>query len=97
MPLPIRQFLANSAWAVIATLAHNLRWIAALGLRHDGPIVAKTIRRRYLTLPGRLTRSARRQTLHLPARGPWQRTFDDAVARLRQLTPAARPAQRRAV
>jgi hypothetical protein len=87
---PSGKFFANSAWAVIATLAHNiLRWIATLGLRHDGPIVAKTIRRRYLTLPGRLTRSARRQTLHLPARWPWQRTFDDALVRLRQLTPAA--------
>jgi hypothetical protein len=87
---PSGKFFANSAWAVIATLAHNLlRWIAALGLRIDGPIVAKTIRRRYLTLPGRLTRSARRQTLHLPARWPWQRNFDDALARLRQLTPAA--------
>ena len=87
---PSGKFFANSAWAVIATLAHNiLRWIATLGLRHDGPIVAKTIRRRYLTLPGRLTRSARRQTLHLPARWPWRRTFDDALTRLRQLTPAA--------
>lgn len=87
---PSGRFFANSAWAVIATLAHNiLRWIAALGLRHDGPIVAKTIRRRYLTLPGRLTRSARRQTLHLPARWPWQRTLDEALVRLRQLTPTA--------
>ena len=75
---------------MIATLAHNLlRWIAALGQGHDGPIVAKTIRRRYLTLPGRLTRSARRQTLHLPARWPWQHSIDEALARLRQLTPAA--------
>jgi hypothetical protein len=87
---PSGNFFANSAWAVIVTLAHNLlRWIAALGLRIAGPIVAKTIRRRYLTLPGRLTRSARRQTLHLPARWPWQRSFDDALARLRQLTPTA--------
>ncbi|MEA2843007.1 MAG: hypothetical protein QOJ69_678, partial [Actinomycetota bacterium] len=87
---PSGKFFANSAWAVMATLAHNiLRWIAALGLRLDGPIVAKTIRRRYLTVPGRLTRSARRQTLHLPARWPWHRTLDDALTRLRQLTPTA--------
>jgi hypothetical protein len=83
---PSGKFFANSAWAVIATLAHNLlRWVAALGLRIDGPVVAKTIRRRYLTLPGRLTRSARRQTLHLPARWPWKLTFDDALRRLRAL------------
>ncbi|MGH9023898.1 MAG: transposase [Acidimicrobiia bacterium] len=87
---PSGKFFANSAWAVIAALAHNiLRWIATLGLRYDGPIVAKTIRRRYVTLPGRLTRSARRQTLHLLARWPWRQTFEDALARLRQLTPAA--------
>ena len=87
---PSGKFFANSAWAVMATLAHNiLRWIAALGLRIDGAIVAKTIRRRYLTVPGRLTRSARRQTLHLPARWPWHRTLDDALTRLRQLTPTA--------
>lgn len=87
---PSGKFFANSAWAVIAALAHNiLRWIAALGLRIDGPIVAKTVRRRYLTLPGRLTRSARRPTLHLPARWPWQRTFEDALIRLRQLAAAA--------
>jgi hypothetical protein len=87
---PSGKFFANSAWAVIATLAHNiLRWIAALGLGITGPIVAKTIRRRYLTLPGRLTQSARRQTLHLPARWPWHRTLDHALIRLRQLTPTA--------
>ena len=87
---PSGKFFANSAWAVIATLAHNiLRWLAVLGLRIDGSVVAKTIRRRYLTLPGRLTRSARRQTLHLPARWPWQQTFEDALSRLRQLAATA--------
>ena len=87
---PSGKFFANSAWAVVVTLAHNIiRWIAALGLRIDGSVVAKTIRRRYVTLPGRLTRSARRQTLHLPARWPWRRTFEEALVRLRQLTTAA--------
>jgi hypothetical protein len=47
-------FLANAAWAVIATLAHNLlRWVAAIGLGQAGCVVAKTLRRRLLTLPGR--------------------------------------------
>jgi hypothetical protein len=86
---PSGKFFANAAWAVIATLAHNLiRWIAALGLRIEGPVVAKTIRRHYLTLPGRITRSARRPTLHLPARWPWKLTFDDALSRLRALPTA---------
>jgi hypothetical protein len=66
-------------------LAHNLaRWIARLGLG-VGPIVAQTIRRRYLTLPGRITRSARRATLHLPARWPWRDSFGQALARLRAI------------
>jgi hypothetical protein len=87
---PSGKFFANSAWAVIASLAHNIiRWIAILGLHIDGPVVAKTIRRRYLTLPGRLTRSARRQTLHLPAHWPWQRTFEEALARLRAVPATA--------
>jgi hypothetical protein len=39
---PSGVFLANAAWAVIATLAHNLlRWVAALGLGTSGLVVAK--------------------------------------------------------
>ncbi|MGH9003072.1 MAG: hypothetical protein ACRDYV_08080, partial [Acidimicrobiia bacterium] len=46
---PSGVFLANAAWALIATLAHNLlRWVAALGLGATGPVVAKTLRRRLL-------------------------------------------------
>jgi hypothetical protein len=81
---PSGRFFANAAWLVIATLAHNLlRWVAAIGLRITGPIVAKTIRRRFLTLPGRLTRSARKRTLHLPRLWPWRDTFQAALTRLR--------------
>jgi hypothetical protein len=83
---PSGVFLANAAWAVIATLAHNLlRWIAAIGLDTAGPVVAKTIRRRLLTLPGRLTRSARQRRLHLPNRWPWATQFEQALTRLRAL------------
>jgi hypothetical protein len=47
---------------------HNLlRWVAALGLgARQELVVAKTMRRTLLNLPGRLTRSARRLILHLP-------------------------------
>ncbi len=69
---PSGVFFANAAWLVLATLAHNLmRWIASLGDIADGAVVAKTIRRRLLAIPGRLTRSARVWTLHLPTRWPW--------------------------
>jgi Transposase DDE domain group 1 len=81
---PSGRFFANAAWAVIAALAHNLtRWLAAIGLGAPGPVVAKTIRARYLALPGRLTRSGRRAQLHLPARWPWAEGFLLALARLR--------------
>ena len=36
-------------------------------------------------LAGRLTRSARRLTLHLPRRWPWEAQFSRALARLRSL------------
>jgi hypothetical protein len=80
-------FWANAGWLVLATLAHNLlRWTTILGGIHTGPVVTKTIRRRYLTLPGRLTRSARRTTLHLPTRWPWRDAFTEALSRLRHVT-----------
>ncbi|HET7517530.1 MAG TPA: IS1380 family transposase [Actinomycetes bacterium] len=83
--LPSGHFTANAAWLLAVTLAHNLlRWTAALGLGvRDELTVAKTIRRTLLGLPGRLTRSARRWTLHLPARWPWAHSFTMALARLR--------------
>ncbi|HYV02112.1 MAG TPA: transposase, partial [Actinomycetota bacterium] len=83
---PSGRFFANAAWVVVVTLAHNLlRWVAALGLGLEGPVVAKTIRRRFLHLPGRLTRSARRLRLHLPRRWPWRSAFLAAMERLRSL------------
>jgi hypothetical protein len=83
---PSGKFSANAAWLVLAALAHNLlRWACALGLGIQGPVVAKTIRRRFIALPGRLTRSARRWTLHLPSGWPWREAFLGAVARLRAL------------
>jgi Transposase DDE domain group 1 len=82
--LPSGQFAANSAWLLAPTLAHNLiRWIATLGLSvADQQTLAKTLRRTLLVLPGRLTRSARRPRLHLPAGWPWAHWFTMALARL---------------
>jgi Transposase DDE domain group 1 len=85
--LPSGRFNANAAWLLAATLAHNLiRWTERLGLGIRGQLtVAKTIRRTLLALPGRLTRSARRWMLHLPAGWPWAHSFTMALARLRCL------------
>jgi hypothetical protein len=82
---PSGKFAANAAWLLIATLAHNLlRWVAAIGLGASGElVVAKTLRRTLLALPGRITRSARRLRLHLPAGWPWAAWFELALARLR--------------
>ena len=87
---PSGQFHANSAWTVIAALAHNLlRWTELLGLSDRVVSAARTVRRRLLTLPGRLTTHAGRWTLHLPARWPWQQDFTEALGRIRALPAAA--------
>ena len=83
---PSGVFAANAAWLLLAALAHNLiRWVAALGLNITGPVVAKTLRRRLITLPGRITRRSRRHVLHLPTDWPWKHQFLTATARLRAL------------
>jgi hypothetical protein len=87
---PSGHFNANAAWTVIAVLAHNLlRWTSVIGLPGQTIRAARTVRRRLLALPGRLTRSARRWTLHLPARWPWQHDFVRALARIRAVPAAA--------
>jgi hypothetical protein len=86
---PSGNFNANSAWTVIGCLAHNLlRWSTLIGLPDETVRVARTLRRRLLQMPGRLTRTGRQWTLHLPARWPWQGDFTRALARIRAL-PAA--------
>jgi hypothetical protein len=56
---------------VLAALDHNpIRWVAAPGLGHVGPVVAKTLRRRFITVPGRLTHSAAAAACIVPADGP---------------------------
>jgi len=83
---PSGRFGANSAWTVIACLVHNLqRWTGMLGVEDATPHTARTIRRWLLAIPGRLTHTTRRWTLHLPARWPWQRSFIEALTRIRAL------------
>ena len=67
--MPSGRFAANGAWlAVHQVMAHNLaRWTARIGLG-EGTVITKTLRRRVFALVGRITRSARRLTLHLPRR-----------------------------
>lgn len=87
---PSGRFNANAAWTVIAALAHNLhRWTELLGLPGSRRRRARTLRRRLLELPGRLTRTGRRWTLHLPARWPWQDDWTTALERIRALPAPA--------
>ncbi len=83
--LPSGRFCANGAWLAVQVLAHNLaRWAARIGLGEQ-LVTTKTLRRRFFSMAGRLTRSARRLTLHLPRGWPWEAQFSRALARLRAL------------
>ena len=83
--LPSGRFAANGAWLAVQVMAHNLaRWTARIGLA-ERTVTTKTLRRRVFALEGRITRSARRLTLHLPQHWPWETQFTRAMARLRAI------------
>jgi hypothetical protein len=87
---PSGHFHANGAWTVLAAIAHNLlRWTQLIGLPDTTVRAARTLRRRLLQIPGRLTRHARGWTLHLPARWPWHGDYISALNRIRALPAAA--------
>ena len=76
--LPSGRFAANAAWLAIQSLprtrygvmAHNLaRWTVRIGLG-EHVVTTKTLRRRFFSLAGRLTRSARRPPCICPSVGP---------------------------
>ena len=68
--LPSGRFAANAAWLAVQAMAHNLaRWAARIGLGEQ-IVTTKTLRRRFFSLAGRLTRSARRLTCTSPSAGP---------------------------
>ena len=76
--MPSGRFAANGAWLAVQVIAHNLaRWTARIGLGAQ-IVTTETLRRRFFGLAGRLTRSARRLTLHLPHRWPWETQFSRA-------------------
>ena len=83
--LPSGRFAANGAWLAVQVMAHNLaRWTARIGLG-ERSVITKTLRRRVFALVGRITRSARRLSLHLPRRWPWETQFSRALARLQAI------------
>ena len=83
--MPSGCFAANGAWLAVQVMAHNLaRWAARIGLGEQ-LVTTKTLRRRFFSMAGRLTRSARRLTLHLPRGWPWAEQATLALARLRAI------------
>jgi hypothetical protein len=88
---PSGKFLANAARTVIAALAHHLlKWTTRIGLPDTVIPTARSLRRRPLSVPGRLTRTARQLTLPMPARSANSRggREDSEPARL---VPERRP------
>ena len=85
--MPSGDFAANSAWLVANALAHNMMiWVQTIAAL--GPVTvrsAKTLRRRVLSIAGRLTRSGRQTRLHLPTGWPWANTFCEMLGRVRAL------------
>jgi hypothetical protein len=70
--LPSGKFTANAAWLVAATIAFNLT--RAIGVTAGGKLTraeGATVRARIINTPARISRSGRRQKLHLPERWPW--------------------------
>jgi hypothetical protein len=85
--LPFQALPANRAWFELALLAQDLlAWLRLLAL--DGELALakpKRLRGRLLHVAGRITRSGRRRTLHLPRAWPWATELLAAFARLRAL------------
>jgi hypothetical protein len=88
--VPSGQFFANSAWLLCAALAHDLiRWTAMLGdiTPEDQLVVARTVRTRFLSVPGRIVSRSGRPTLRTPLEWPWADAFHGALDLLRLLPP----------
>lgn len=80
---PSGRFGANAAWLALNVIAHNMaRWTTRIGLG-ETLIETGTLRRHHLRVPGRITRSGRKQTLHLPTHWPWAEQFNASLANLR--------------
>jgi hypothetical protein len=64
--------MANSAWLVLAAMAFNLtRAAGTLASRFHAKAATGTIRNQLINIAARITRSARRTPLRLPAGWPW--------------------------
>ena len=76
-PSTLGTFLRSFRWGQVRQLDRVSRELLARAWTTGG--------RRLFSLAGWLTRSARRLTLHLPQRWPWENQFNGALARSRAL------------
>ncbi len=73
---PSREFTINQAWLLATQIAADLiAWTRLLAMTGDATVLAtcepKALRYRFLHVPARLTRSARRRRLRIPQSWPW--------------------------
>jgi hypothetical protein len=85
--LPFQALAPNLAWFEVALLAQDLlAWLRLLALSGELALAKpKRLRGRLLHVAGRITRSGRRRTLHLPRAWPWAEELLTSFARLRAL------------
>jgi hypothetical protein len=87
--LPSGSFAANAAWLVLATIAFNLtRATGTLASAFHARATTATIRTQLINVPGRIARSARRLTLHLPHEWPWWSSWEQLHHRVSRPPPA---------
>jgi hypothetical protein len=74
--LPSGVFTANAAWLVLAVIAFNVtRAAGSLAASDLARATTGTVRRKLVHVPGRVSTSARRVTLHLPRAWPWRNAW----------------------
>jgi Transposase DDE domain group 1 len=88
---PSREFAINTAWLTATAIAADLTaWLRLLALTGQlAKAEPKALRYRLLHVPARLTRSARRRHLRIPATWPW---VDDLVAVFARISAIPQPA-----
>jgi hypothetical protein len=90
--LPSGKFMANSAWLACAVIAFNLtRAAGTIAGSRFARATTGTIRRTLIAVPARVASSARRLTLHLPQRWPWNSEWTELFTRTASPPQAATP------
>ena len=77
--LPSGKYTANAAWVSLAVIAFNLSRAAAVAA-HMAKARWATLRKKIITVPGRVASTARRLDLHLPTNWPWAQGWESLHA-----------------